>query len=32
MKMINAGYLNVECSSEVSEAELLCSASDDALL
>jgi len=30
--MINAGYLNAECFPEMSQAELLCSTSDDALL
>lgn len=32
MKMINVGYVNTECFPEMSQAELLCSTSDDALL
>lgn len=32
MKMINAGYLNTQNFPEMSQAELLCSPSDDALL
>lgn len=32
MKMINAGYLNTEYFPEMSQAKLLCSTSDDALL
>lgn len=32
MKMINAGYLDTECFPKMSQAELLCSLSDETLL